>query len=92
MTVAEIALAIMLVAGAGWLVRGFANLRNTDLGFVADKRVIFDVTFQGPRYPNGQAVHAARNDLMNAVRGASRASPPSARRRPFRCAARWRAR
>src|SRR6185503_7271458 len=26
MTVAEIALAIMLVAGAGWLVRGFANL------------------------------------------------------------------
>ena len=27
MTVAEIALAIMLVAGAGWLVRGFANLR-----------------------------------------------------------------
>ena len=34
MTVAEIALAIMLVAGAGWLVRGFANLRNTDLGFV----------------------------------------------------------
>src|SRR6185503_17474147 len=51
MTVAEIALAIMLVAGAGWLVRGFANLRNTDLGFSADKRVIFDVTFQGPRYP-----------------------------------------
>ena len=34
MTVAEVALAIMLVAGAGWLVRGFANLRNTDAGFV----------------------------------------------------------
>ena len=42
MTVAEIALAIMLVAGAGWLVRGFANLRNTNLGFVADNRIIFD--------------------------------------------------
>ncbi len=68
MTVAEIALAIMLVAGAGWLVRGFANLRNTDLGFTSDKRVIFDVTFQGPRYPNPQAVHTARTDLMNAVR------------------------
>src|SRR6185295_7052042 len=27
MTVAEIALAIMVVAGAGWLVRGFANLK-----------------------------------------------------------------
>jgi hypothetical protein len=32
MTVAQIALAILLVAGAGWLVRGFANLRNTDPG------------------------------------------------------------
>jgi predicted permease len=68
MTVAEIALAIMVVAGAGWLVRGFANLRNTDLGFVPDKRIIFDITFQGPRYPNPPAVHTARTDLMNAVR------------------------
>ena len=44
MTVAEVALAIMLVAGAGWLVRGFANLRNTDAGFVTDKRLVFDAT------------------------------------------------
>ena len=56
MTVVEIALAIMLVAGAGWLVRGFASLRNTDLGFVADKRLMFDVSFLGPKYPNGDAV------------------------------------
>jgi putative ABC transport system permease protein len=68
MTVAEIALAIMLVAGAGWLVRGFSNLRNTNLGFVADNRIMFDVTFQGQRYPNGAAVHAARTDMINAVR------------------------
>jgi putative ABC transport system permease protein len=68
MTVAEIALAITLVAGAGWLVRGFADLRNTDLGFATDNRLIFDVTFQGPRYPNGASVHAARTDLMDAVR------------------------
>jgi predicted permease len=49
-------------------VRGFANLRNTDLGFATDNRLIFDVTFQGARYPNGAAVHTARTDLMNAVR------------------------
>jgi len=71
MTVAEIALAIMLVAGAGWLVRGFADLRNTNLGFSTDNRLVFDVTFQGPRYPNAAAVHTARTDLMNAVRGLS---------------------
>ena len=51
MTVTEVALAIMLVAGAGWLVRGFANLRNTDAGFVTDKRLVFDATFTGQRIP-----------------------------------------
>ena len=69
MTVAEIALAILLVAGAGWLVRGFAELRNTNLGFSTDKRVIFDVTFQPQRYPNPPAVHTARTNLLDAVRG-----------------------
>ena len=58
-------LAIMLVAGAGWLVRGFANLRNTDLGFVADKRLLFDVSFLGAKYPNGDAVRAASRALMD---------------------------
>ena len=64
MTVIEIALAIMLVAGAGWLVRGFANLRNTDLGFVADRRLLLDVSFLGPKYPNGDAVRAASRAMI----------------------------
>ena len=65
MTVVEIALAIILVAGAGWLVRGFSNLRSTDLGFVADKRLLFDVSFLGPKYPNGDAVRAASRALID---------------------------
>ena len=68
MTVAEVALAIMLVAGAGWLVRGFANLRNTDAGFVTDKRLLFDASFLGPRYPTPDAVRQAQLDLVSAVR------------------------
>ena len=68
MTVAEVALAIVLVAGAGWLVRGFANLRNADAGFVTERRLIFDVSFLGPRYPNADAVRQAHVDLVNAVR------------------------
>jgi predicted permease len=68
MTVAEVALAIMLVAGAGWLVRGFANLRNTDTGFVTDNRLLFDVAFLGPRYPTPDAVRQAHVDLDAAVR------------------------
>src|SRR5205823_6117925 len=68
MTVAEVALAIMLVAGAGWLVRGFANLRNTNAGFVTDKRLLFDVAFLGPRYNSGELVRQAHVDLTSAVK------------------------
>ena len=68
MTVAEIALAVVLVAGAGWLVQGFAALRSTDPGFTAEQRVIFDVTFQGARYRDGNAVRAAVDDLIGRLR------------------------
>jgi len=43
MTVAEVALALMLVAGAAWLVQSFARLRATDPGFVSTGRLIVDV-------------------------------------------------
>jgi putative ABC transport system permease protein len=68
MTVAEVALAIMLVAGAGWLVRGFANLRNTQPGFVADRRLLFDVSFLGQRYQTPASVSQAQQDLLSALR------------------------
>ena len=67
MTVAEVALAILLVAGAGWLVRGFANLRNTNLGFLPEKRLIFDVSFLGAKYPNGDSVRTAARVLLEKV-------------------------
>jgi len=67
MTVAEVALAIMLVAGAGWLVRGFANLRNTHAGFVADRRILFDASFLGPRFNSPEVVRQAHLDLVSAV-------------------------
>jgi putative ABC transport system permease protein len=41
--VAEIALAVTLVAGAGWLVQSFSRLRTTHPGFVADGRLVADV-------------------------------------------------
>jgi len=69
MTIAEVALAIMLVAGAGWLVRGFANLRSTPAGFVPDKRLLFDVSFRPQRYPSPQAVEQGEYDLLQTLRG-----------------------
>lgn len=43
MIVVEIALAITLVAGAGWLVRSFANLGSDGGGFVPEGRLVFEV-------------------------------------------------
>jgi predicted permease len=62
--VAEVALSVMLVAGAGWLIRSFANLQSVNPGFKTEGRVLFDVAFNGPKFPNGQAVDAAAQDLI----------------------------
>lgn len=43
LVVAEIALAIIIVAGAGWLAQSFANLGRTNLGFTPRGRVVFDM-------------------------------------------------
>jgi len=66
--VAEVALSVMLVAGAGWLVRSFANLRTVDPGFKSEGRVIFDVSFQGPKYPNRESVDAAFQELFGRLK------------------------
>jgi predicted permease len=71
LTVAEIALGVTLVAGAGWLVRSFDNLRALSPGFVAADRIVFDAVFQGPRYQNGQQVNAVAEDLLARIRNVS---------------------
>ena len=86
MTVAEIALAIMLVAGAGWLVRGFAE--SAQHRPRVRRRQAADLRRLVPRAEvserrRGRTRVAQRLD-RDAAR-APRASPPSARRRTFRC-------
>ncbi len=68
LSVAEVALAVTLVAGAGWLVRSFDNLRTTDPGFAADGRLLFDVAVTGPKFRDNAAVVAAFNDLLDRLR------------------------
>jgi putative ABC transport system permease protein len=71
MTIAQLALAVTLVAGAGWLVRSFDNLRTLDPGFSADGRLVFDVAAFGPKFRDNAAVHAAFTDLLDRLRGVS---------------------
>jgi putative ABC transport system permease protein len=66
--VAEVALSVMLVAGAGWLIKSFANLRTVNPGFSTAGRVVFDVAFNGPKYPNPPAIDAAVQDLLGRLR------------------------
>ena len=57
MTIAEVALALILVAGAGWLVQSFSRLRHTDPGFAMTGRLIVDVR------PNPQSVRGPDQTL-----------------------------
>jgi predicted permease len=68
MTVTQIALAITLVAGAGWLIRGFASLRAIDPGFVAGQRLLFDMSMQGPKYRDNQVAISTMNDFLGRLR------------------------
>jgi putative ABC transport system permease protein len=58
LVVAEIAMAIVLVASAGWLVRSYANLTETDPGFVPQSRLVFRTMLVGTSYmPIERIVH-----------------------------------
>ena len=68
LTVAEIALAVALVGGAGWLVRSFNNLITTDPGFAADGRLVFSMSLQGPNFRDQAAVRNAYSQLLARLR------------------------
>jgi len=72
MTIAEVALAVALVAGAGWLVRAFANLSTVDPGFQTEGRLVFDIMFQGARYrtsdPSDSKLVSITQDLLDRIR------------------------
>jgi putative ABC transport system permease protein len=68
MTIAQLALAVALVAGAGWLIRSFENLRTLDAGFRHEDRLIFDVTLLGPSFRDNATVQSACKDLLDRLR------------------------
>jgi putative ABC transport system permease protein len=50
LVVAEIALAVVMLSGAGLLVRSLLNLQAIDLGFKPDRLLTMEVTMPRPRY------------------------------------------
>jgi predicted permease len=56
LVVTELALSVVLLIGAGLLVRSFARLQNVSSGFNAQNVLTFDLTMTGKKYGDKQAI------------------------------------
>ena len=56
LVVAELALAVMLVIGAGLLIKTFRNLTSVDAGFATENRITFGLVLPQATYPDSQRV------------------------------------
>jgi len=68
LVVAEVALAVVLLAGAGLLLASLARLRSVPPGFSADGVLVARLTLAGPRYESGGAEVRFYDDLLGRLR------------------------
>ena len=66
-TVAEVALALILLTGAGLLLRSYARVLTTDRGFRPDGLIAVDVKLPTSRYPTGEAQGAFMKNAAAAL-------------------------
>jgi putative ABC transport system permease protein len=64
----EIALAVVLLVGAGLLIRSFERLTRVDPGFNAERVVAFSVTLPTLKYPQDRHVRAFASDVADRLR------------------------
>lgn len=72
---AQVALALVVLVGAGLLTRSFDNLRTVDLGFEPDRALSFFVNLPVSRYPEGDEIRPAIREFeqrLAAVPGVER--------------------
>ena len=68
LTIVELALSMILLIGAGLMIRTLANLMSTDLGFQRDHLLSMQISLPESRYSNAQQAKAFDSQLMSAVR------------------------
>lgn len=67
LVVAEMALAVLLLFGAGLLLRSFIELQSVDPGFNAQAVLTFDIALPSARYPEPQQARAFFAELQQQV-------------------------
>jgi predicted permease len=67
--IAEVALAVVLVAGAGLLARSVLNLTNVDVGFNRSRLIIFSTTLPQARYPQPASRAGVYQSMLERIRG-----------------------
>jgi putative ABC transport system permease protein len=68
LVVAEVALSVMLLAGAGLLIRSFDALMAVDPGFRTEKSISFAVSLPNAKYPKPELQAAFMTALMERMR------------------------
>jgi putative ABC transport system permease protein len=69
LVVAELAFAVVLLVGAGLLLRSFLLMQRLDLGYRARGVVFVPVGFPRVRYPDAPRILSAVDDILARVRG-----------------------
>jgi putative ABC transport system permease protein len=69
LVVSELGIALLLLVGAGLLVRSLARLSAVDPGFSAERVLRFDLSLPGARYPDDAKVAAFTRELLARLRG-----------------------
>ena len=68
LVVAEMALAVILLTGAGLLIRSFIALTQVDPGFQPGGAITLRVTLQGAEYQTGDQIRSRVDQLITRVR------------------------
>jgi predicted permease len=68
LVVAEMALAVILLTGAGLLIRSFLALTHVDPGFQPEGAMAVRVTFLGAQYQNGDQIRSRVDQLIERLR------------------------
>ena len=67
LVVTQVAVALVLMVGAGLLVRSFAEVQRVDLGFDAEGVLTFEVHLPDARYPDGDSRHSFHETFQDRI-------------------------